>query len=303
MKRKFLIVAQWAYFPIVMFLGWRVFGESSAEILQIIDQIKPLTFLFTGVAVLVGLMVTGIIWAIVFGFQGYSRPTRHLQPAFYIGQLAKYIPGSVWVFGAQAHLIRKLQIPGRAAVTTGLVFLYVNVTSATVLGLAVIPILWPQFGLRGVPLVVIGITGLILLSPIPMKHLIRLLSSSETTVDVRLRKQIKVVAGIFIVWILYGFSIKILSDSISSGSNITLLYATCAYAIAYAFGVLAVFSPAGIGVREGVLIYALTPELGLETSLSIALITRLLHTSSDFLLATFWFLKSRDSQLNNQGTT
>jgi hypothetical protein len=273
-----------------------MFGESSADIFQIIDQIKLPVLLYAALVVLVGLTVTGIIWAILFGFQGYFRPPRLLQPAFYIGQLAKYIPGSVWVFGVQAHLIRKLQIPGRATVTTGMVFVYVNVISATVLGLVVVPSLWPQFGSKGIFLVVIGITGLLLLSPIPIKHLIMLLSSSETTVDVRYRKQIKVVVSIFVVWILYGFSIKILSDSISSGSSITLLYATSAFAVAYALGVLAIFSPAGIGVREGVLIYALTPELGLEASISIALITRLIHTSSDFLLAAFWFFSNERLQ-------
>ena len=295
MNRKLLNLAQLVYFPLVVFLGWRVFGESSADISQIISQIKMPTVLTAGLAVLSGLMITGIIWTYLLGFQGYSPEKVFLQPVFFIGQLAKYIPGSVWVFGVQAHLASKLNIPRRATVTTGLIFVYVSVVSASILGSFVVENLWPQFEYNGILSMFVAIAGLFLLSPIVVRKLVKFLGLSGSPTNVSFKKQVRLVLGLLIVWIMFGSSVKILGDSISSESSISLMYATSAFAVAYALGVLAVFSPAGIGVREGVLIYALTPEFGLEASVSIALITRLIHTSSDFLLAIFWFLKSRSN--------
>jgi glycosyltransferase 2 family protein len=48
-----------------------------------------------------------------------------------------------------------------------------------------------------------------------------------------------------------------------------------AYAAAYAAGFLALLTPAGLGVREGVLVVALAPVLPAGPALVVALVSRL----------------------------
>src|SRR5690606_40874765 len=58
-----------------------------------------------------------------------------------------------------------------------------------------------------------------------------------------------------------------------------------AYALAWTLGVLFVFAPAGIGVRELVLTAALSPVLSPGAALLVAALSRLVMTAADVLCA------------------
>ena len=71
----------------------------------------------SGSLVLVGLLMTGAVWWIAMGAFGVPARPRQLVPQFFVAQLGKYIPGSVWAFAAQAAmgarqrtLLRRLMI-------------------------------------------------------------------------------------------------------------------------------------------------------------------------------------------------
>ena len=53
--------------------------------------------------------------------------------------------------------------------------------------------------------------------------------------------------------------------------------------IAMIAGFLAVFAPGGIGVREGVIVALVSPQLGLETTLMISVTMRLVTVIADFI--------------------
>jgi uncharacterized membrane protein YbhN (UPF0104 family) len=57
-----------------------------------------------------------------------------------------------------------------------------------------------------------------------------------------------------------------------------------AFVLAFALGVAVPFAPAGVGVRESVLIYLLTPTLGFETAAAVSLLSRVTHTAADLAL-------------------
>ncbi|MDQ1712668.1 MAG: putative heme transporter [Frankiaceae bacterium] len=63
------------------------------------------------------------------------------------------------------------------------------------------------------------------------------------------------------------------------------LVVATAFAAAWAVGFLALPVPAGIGVREAVLVVLLEPSLGTSGALSFAVLTRVLHVVSDGLVA------------------
>lgn len=71
------------------------------------------------------------------------------------------------------------------------------------------------------------------------------------------------------------------------------LAVAAAFAAAWAVGFLALPVPAGIGVREAVLLVLLEPSLGTSGALSYAVLTRVLHIVSDALVAVVFLLISR----------
>ena len=83
------------------------------------------------------------------------------------------------------------------------------------------------------------------------------------------------VAGYAVYWAVTGLAFATLVASVYplAASDVPLVVA--AYAAAYAAGFLALLTPAGLGVREGVLVVALAPVLPAGPALVVALVSRL----------------------------
>ena len=90
------------------------------------------------------------------------------------------------------------------------------------------------------------------------------------------------------VWLLFGISITLLVP-IQSGTPILNLLSTSIFyfTLAFVLGILIPFAPAGIGVREGILISGLSLEFGIEIAASTALLARLIHTVADLSFASY----------------
>jgi uncharacterized membrane protein YbhN (UPF0104 family) len=72
-----------------------------------------------------------------------------------------------------------------------------------------------------------------------------------------------------------------------------LLISLGAYAAASAAGILVIVAPAGLGVREPVLVAALASEVSAGRALVVALVVRLLASVADLGTGTFWALLPR----------
>lgn len=83
-------------------------------------------------------------------------------------------------------------------------------------------------------------------------------------------------------WALQGLAFWVLAQGM--GLPLPVLGGVGAYALAYLLGYLAVFAPAGLGVREGFLIRFLEPTLGMH-AWALALVARLWATAAELLPA------------------
>ena len=83
----------------------------------VVDSLRemgPLSLGLSLVAAMLGLLFTAFAWrAIVIDF-GYPVPVRAGLRVFFLAQIGKYVPGSVWVFVAQMELGKSLGVPGAA---------------------------------------------------------------------------------------------------------------------------------------------------------------------------------------------
>jgi hypothetical protein len=82
------------------------------------------------------------------------------------------------------------------------------------------------------------------------------------------------VAGYALYWAVTGLAFAALVAALHplDAGDVPLVMA--AYAAAYAAGFLALLTPAGLGVREGVLVVALAPVLPAGPALVVALVSR-----------------------------
>lgn len=239
--------------------------------------------------VVTGLLLTAFLWLRVLDGYGYRLPFRDGFAIFFVGQLGKYVPGSVWSIGVQAQLARPHDVPPRATVGASLVFLGFNVATAALGGGLVA--LFGGISL-GVPawLVVIGVLAVAAgLFP----TVINTLGSRVGGAPLRLRALdvLVLVALMVAVWSLYALA---LIAMVPDPSWRLLAALAGAFTIGYAVGVVIIFAPAGLGAREATFIALLTPVTNLATATSVALLARVVHLIADFGVAgVTWWLASR----------
>ena len=180
-------------------------------------------------------------WRTIMRNLGSDLPRRAAYRVFFIGQLAKYLPGSVWsVVGhaevASAHGIGR----GRTATASVLNLGVVAATGAALgvpallFGTDVGPAAWLVLGV--VPLM------LVLLNPRVLNRAIsfalRRLGRPDDSVAVSGRALLRASAWAILGWVLYGAHIALLLRSLHVEDNRLLLIATCGFALAWVAGML-----------------------------------------------------------------
>ena len=79
----------------------------------------------------------------------------------------------------------------------------------------------------------------------------------------------------FAGWIGYGVSFIIFAHAVLGAGAPPPVEGASIYVAAYVAGILTVIVPGGVGVREGVLVTALTPIIGIDRALFLAITSRL----------------------------
>jgi uncharacterized membrane protein YbhN (UPF0104 family) len=222
-----------------------------------------------------GLALTGVLWRSLLARLGSPVPLRDAGAVFFVGQLGKYVPGSVWSFAVQAQLGRRHGVPARSSVTASALFLILHTFSGLVLGGLLVAGGVVSTDLDLVWWLLLAVGGAVAMTPPVLRVLGRRLSG----VDVAAPDLLRSLALMTVVWACYGASLWVLLPTTD------LLAAVAAFALAHAAGVLLVFAPAGLGAREAVLIALLAPAVGVPTAAAAALLARVAHSIGDFAIA------------------
>jgi hypothetical protein len=93
------------------------------------------------VAVLAGIWATFLSWRAGLSDLGAPLPLTAGMRVFFLGQLGKYLPGSIWPAVTQMRLGRDYQVPQRASGAAVVVFMLMVVGTGLLVGLPVVPLL------------------------------------------------------------------------------------------------------------------------------------------------------------------
>jgi uncharacterized membrane protein YbhN (UPF0104 family) len=99
-----------------------------------------------------------------------------------------------------------------------------------------------------------------------------------------------------VMWLLYGLHTWLLADGLGGHGGRLLLLAIGSYALSWVAGFLVVIAPAGLGVREAALVLGLRSVLPASAALAVSVLSRLLMTLADVLLALVSLLLGRASR-------
>ena len=244
-------------------------------------------------AVLVGLLASLLVWRALLADLGTRLSLRPALQVFFLGQLGKYLPGSVFAIAAQMELGRAHGAPRSRVGTAGLVFMGVLVSAGLLTAVVALPLTSPgtfddySWVLLALPV------GLVALAPPVLTRLVglllRLLRRDPLDRPLSWRGTGAALGWACTMWVAYGVHLWLLVRSQDSGLESggagadLLLLSTGAYALAWTAGFLFVVAPAGFGVRELALVIALAPVLDRGQALAIAVLSRVLMTLGDLL--------------------
>jgi uncharacterized membrane protein YbhN (UPF0104 family) len=272
----------------VLVFAWLGLRGRWDEVGDALRHVSPGGVLAALLLVLLGLLATGVLWWRLMARLDAPLPFVDGLATFFVGQLGKYIPGSVWSIGAQAELARRHSVPARATVTAGLLFLGYHVDTAVLLGAVTLltggldsP--WPDWvSWIGLALAVVG------LLPAVVGAAGRRVAGR--TVQLGWGDTALVVALMAIAWAAYAVALGLLAPG-QPWSHLAAFAG--AFAVAYAVGVVIVFAPAGVGAREAVFVLLLTPVIAVGPATALALLARVVHTAADALMAAGWWFAAR----------
>ena len=242
---------------------------------------------------LLALLASMLAWRALLADLGSPLPVRAATRVLFLGQLAKYLPGSsVWAVVAQTELARDFGVPRRRAAAAALVLNLVTLGVGLLVALLALPRLlsddapgWLHWSPLLVPL------GLACLTPPVLTWACNLLFRvlRRPPLDVRFSWTGIGVAVLALLgtWLAYGLQITLLGWSLGADPASLLLPATGAFAAAWCAGFLVVVVPTGAGTREAVLTLVLAAQLpgGSAAALTIAVVSRLLLTLADVAAA------------------
>jgi glycosyltransferase 2 family protein len=239
------------------------------------------------VSVLIALLASMEVWRRLLAALGSPLPVRAAARIMFIGQLGKYLPGSVWPVLAQMELGNAYRVPRHRSASAAILLMVFSLLSGLLTALIALPFVGGstpyRWALLAAPVL------LILLHPrllnLVLDRLLRLARRPPLEQPLTGRAVATALAWAFASWIMYGLQIWLLATRLGAPDGKTALLAVGGFAFAWSVGFLVVFAPAGAGVREVLLVAMLGPVLGVGAATAVALVSRALLTAGDLITA------------------
>ncbi len=227
-------------------------------------------------------------WRVLLSGLGSRLRLRDAQRVFLMGQLGKYIPGGVWTVLAQATMAKELHVPRSRSGSASLMAILMAVVTSAALGGACLGIAGRQVLGRYGWLILLVIPMLALLNPDVMVwvgSLASRLTKRNLHIERIPERALLIAAGwLLIGQIFNGLSFYFLASSIS-GRYGNPLFSIGLFALASAAGIVVIIAPAGAGARELILAFGLSSVTDSGSAVLIVLLSRLVLTIADVLLA------------------
>jgi glycosyltransferase 2 family protein len=245
--------------------------------------------LSTGLALL-GLVFTLVGWRALMADLGSPLAVGPASGVLFVGQLGKYLPGSVWTVVVQAEVAAALGVPRRRTAVAGLLSVVMSAFAGLGIGLLALPALLRAGGGTAYLLLLLLVPlGVFALQPRVLDALIgwvlRLARREPLGHRLSGRAIAVTMASFAAAWLCLGGHVWVLVHDLGAGAGAALVPSVFGYPLAASVGMLAVVLPAGAGLRELVLLVLLTGPLDRPAALAVVLLSRFLVTGCDIVAA------------------
>jgi hypothetical protein len=216
-----------------------------------------------------GIVASSFVWLAILNRLGTA--TRSVWAGIFLqAQVAKYVPGSLWQYAGRVTLAQSHGIALRATAKSLPVELGASAAAAAVF--AILLVGW--WGVIGLVVIFATLIAIELAAPRDRAAL---------------RAGLHATALFGVVWLLVGASFWLTACAFVSVPAADVPRYFGAFATAWLVGLVAIYAPGGIGVREAVLVGLLRGKIGSADALVVAAASRGVLTFVDLIGATFGY--------------
>lgn len=265
---------------VVGFLGrtlarhWREFRSMELPL-----HLDPAWIGLAAAVVLLTYAVLVAAWNLVIAGWGQRLDYRRAVRIWTISNLGRYLPGKIWSVAGLALLAQREGVAGWAAVGAAVAMQAIAMGSGVAVVAASAPGALSPLSLTAAA-VVAAVTIASLVSP-AVVSLIAKLSGRESIRPLPAGAVAAAGAAMTAGWIGYGVAFWALARGILGPTDLAVGTAAGTFAAGYLIGLLALFAPGGLGVREAVLVALLTPAVGSGGAIVLSLGSRVLLTVTE----------------------
>jgi len=268
--------------------------KSGANVVAHADELSVSSLLLAFGCAMTGLFANLLTWRAILADLGSPLPLVPAVRVFFLGQIGKYVPGSVWPVLAQMELGKEHGVPRARSGAVGLLTVAVSLVAGLLVAAVTLPFTSADalstywFAFLAVPVLGIGLIPAIA-NPV-LDRLLRLAKRGGLEQGLSGRGMAVGLFWALVGWVMFGLQVWLLVDVLSPagdpvhGLQVGVL-SVGAFALAWTAGFLFVIAPAGAGVREAVLVIGLSPVLDRDKALLVALVSRGVMTLADGLWA------------------
>jgi uncharacterized membrane protein YbhN (UPF0104 family) len=262
-----------------------VLWRSREDLADALPKLGVTAVAMSAVLLLLALLASMLQWRALLSAVGHRLPLLTAARLYFLTQIGKYLPGSVWPVIAQIELGREQGVPAARSGVAAALNLLVGIATGIVVGLACLVLASGPVGDYWwllIPLVLMVFS----LHPRVLQFLLTsaLRLARRPTVELELKPSGLLVAigWSLTMWLLFGLHIHVLVSAMDGGGS--LLRSIGAYALAWVAGFVVFVAPAGAGARDLTLVVLLAP-LGRPEALAVAVVSRVLSVAGDLVAA------------------
>jgi hypothetical protein len=270
------------FFAIAIATQWSEFRDSAADL-------SALVLIGAFGLALANLFTAWLTWRVLLADANSHLPFGPSLRMYFVGQLGKYLPGTVWPLVAQASMGHDLGVPRRRTVVVGVVTIALSIAAGLAVATATLPFVAPGaarkfwWALLALPVF------LVLLYP-PVMHRVlnvamRVLRREPLEQEFSFRGLGISFATQVAAWVAIGMQIAVLSIELGVSPARAIPLGIGGAALAWGAGLLAVPAPAGLGVREAALYAVVGTVLDRGSVLVVVVASRLMMTIGDVVWA------------------
>jgi uncharacterized membrane protein YbhN (UPF0104 family) len=240
-------------------------------------------------AAVAGTVTSLMSWRALLSDEGYTLTPVTAGRVFLVGQLGKYLPGSVWAIVLQVELGKRAGVPRARVFTSSLAWIGLSLATALGVGVVGFPVLASADSGRAWALMALLPLALVACAPPVLTRLVnlilQLMRKGPLPRPLSWPGVLSAAAWLIGTWVFFGLHLWLLANALGAPGADGITRCIGGFALAMAAGVVFVFVPSGAGVREALIVAALAPVMPAGQALGIAVVSRLVFITADVVSA------------------